>query len=99
MKKFIFNKCFLNIFLVFLVLNIFVGNFASVNASKSLAPNEMGLIPMLEYHRIGLSEGDYKNDYVLIKVSDFIDQKINVPYGKKPVMMSFDDSTDNQFQD
>ena len=113
MKKFIFNKCFLNIFLVFLVLNIFVGNFASVNASKSLAPNEMGLIPMLEYHRIGLSEGDYKrsvenfkkdlewlynNDYVLIKVSDFIDQKINVPYGKKPVMMSFDDSTDNQFQ-
>lgn len=78
----------------------------------SVEPNELGMIPVLEYHRIGDEEGAYKrsrenfrkdlewlynNDYRLIKLEDFMAQRFNVPAGKKPLIMTFDDAVQSQF--
>lgn len=75
--------------------------------------NELGRVPVLEYHRFGPKEerwtrtpanfrGDlewlYNNDYVLVNASDFAAGNLNVPAGKKPAILTFDDSTEGQFR-
>lgn len=105
------KKCRIDWKMVFLVVFGLLISGGTVNA-EALAPNEMGLIPVLEYHRLGNAERSftrstedfrndlewlYNNDYVLISVSDFINQRFSLPRGKKAVTMSFDDSTISQF--
>ncbi len=68
--------------------------------------NELGRIPILEYHQVGPKESRwtrsfdhfrddltwlYNNDYRAISLNDFLDQKISVEHGKKPVVFTFDD--------
>jgi peptidoglycan/xylan/chitin deacetylase (PgdA/CDA1 family) len=75
--------------------------------------NELGRVPVLEYHRFGPVEERwtrtydnfrkdlewlYNNDYVLVNASDFAAGKLNVPAGKKPTILTFDDSTEGQFK-
>jgi peptidoglycan/xylan/chitin deacetylase (PgdA/CDA1 family) len=75
--------------------------------------NELGRVPVLEYHRFGPVEERwtrtydnfrkdlewlYNNDYVLVNASDFAAGKLNVPAGKKPAILTFDDSTEGQFR-
>lgn len=75
-------------------------------------PNELGRIPILEYHQVGPKEtrwtrsfdafrGDlqwlYNNDYRAVSLYDFLDQKISLEYGKKPVIFTFDDGGYTQF--
>lgn len=75
--------------------------------------NELGRIPVLEYHRFGPVEGRwtrtydnfrkdlewlYNNDYVLVNASDLAEGKLDVPAGKKPAILTFDDSTEGQFK-
>lgn len=75
-------------------------------AAASGAANELGRIPILEYHQVGPKEdrwtrsfdhfrGDlqwlYNNDYRAVSLYDFLDQKISLEYGKKPVIFTFDD--------
>jgi peptidoglycan/xylan/chitin deacetylase (PgdA/CDA1 family) len=74
--------------------------------------NEMGQVPILVYHRIKTSNEDYDisaesfrnnlqklydNNFVLTDFVDYLNGKIEVPKGKHPVVMTFDDGTLSQF--
>jgi hypothetical protein len=78
-----------------------------------IKPNELGMVMVLEYHRIGETEGNYtrsiknfksdletlyKKGYRVITFRDLMTGKIGVPAGKTPVVLSFDDSTESQFR-
>ncbi|MDD5747952.1 MAG: polysaccharide deacetylase family protein [Actinomycetota bacterium] len=80
---------------------------------RGIRPNEMGMVMVLEYHRIEEEEGSYtrsienfKKDletlyqkgYRLVRLHDLLSGKINVPAGKTPIVLSFDDSTGGQFR-
>jgi peptidoglycan/xylan/chitin deacetylase (PgdA/CDA1 family) len=80
---------------------------------KGMKPNEMGMVMVLEYHRIKENEGSYtrsvenfKKDletlyqkgYRLVSFHDLMAGKIGVPAGTTPVVFSFDDSTESQFR-
>lgn len=88
---------------------------ASVDAAlkKGIRPNEMGMVMVLEYHRIADKESNYvrsvenfKKDletlyqkgFRLVTFHDLMNGKINVPAGKTPVVFSFDDSTESQMR-
>lgn len=75
--------------------------------------NEMGRIPILEYHSIGQTETRwtrsrtnfrkdlewlYNNDYVLLSIEDYAHNRYPIPLGKKPVILTFDDGKTNQFR-
>jgi len=78
---------------------------------KGVHPNEMGMVMVLEYHRIKQAEGDftrsisnfkkdlqtlYDKGYRLISFHDLMTGNIGVPAGTTPVVFSFDDSTGGQ---
>jgi peptidoglycan/xylan/chitin deacetylase (PgdA/CDA1 family) len=80
---------------------------------SNLPPNELGQIPILEYHHIGDEaaqfvrtpdqfRGDlqwlYDNHFYVINLHDFLAGNINVPAGKRPVALTFDDSPSSQFR-
>lgn len=74
--------------------------------------NENGKIMVVLYHKFADSQTDdwtrsfsnfkkdlellYKNDYYPINMSEYIEGKIDVPYGKTPVVLTFDDGTAGQ---
>lgn len=75
-------------------------------------PNELGWIPVLQYHYFGPVPDDltrtpeqfrndlqwlYDNNFYVINIRDYLQHEINVPAGKRPVMLTFDDSSVNQF--
>ena len=81
--------------------------------AKNVRPNEMGMVMILEYHRIEEKESDYtrsienfKKDletlyqkgYRLVTFHDLLGGKIDVPAGTTPVVFSFDDTTEGQFR-
>jgi peptidoglycan/xylan/chitin deacetylase (PgdA/CDA1 family) len=80
---------------------------------KGIRPNELGMVMIMEYHRIADSEGsftrsinNFKNDletlyakgYRLARYSDFLSGHINTPAGTTPIIFTFDDSTVSQFR-
>lgn len=80
---------------------------------KGIRPNELGMVMILEYHRIADKEGSftrsidnfrgdletlYAKGYRLINYSDFLSGHINTPAGCTPVIFTFDDSTVSQFR-
>lgn len=75
--------------------------------------NELGYVPVLEYHRFGPKEERwtrtpanfrkdleflYNNGYYLVNMAEVAAKNFAVPAGKKPVVLTFDDSTDGQFR-
>jgi hypothetical protein len=79
----------------------------------TIRPNELGAIPILAYHLIDRPDGRwsrspenfrrdlerlYQNRYRLISLSDFVDNRIDVPAGFTPVVLTFDDSSPGQFR-
>jgi len=75
-------------------------------------PNELGVIPIMEYHLIGDADarwsrswqhfrGDlerlYQAGYRTVPLQDVIDDRIDVPAGYSPVVLTFDDSSPGQF--
>lgn len=79
---------------------------SATSAAASVVPNELGRIPILEYHQVGPKEERwtrsfenfrmdlewlYNNDYRAVSIDDFAQQRISLPYGKKPVIFTFDD--------
>lgn len=75
--------------------------------------NELGRIPILEYHLIGDSDGRwmvergrfrrqlellYERGYRPITVADLVDGKIDLPAGQSPVVVTFDDASPSQFK-
>ena len=76
-------------------------------------PNELGRIPILEYHLIGDSAGRwmrerdqfrkdlellYERGYRPISVAELVDKKIDLPAGLSPIVFTFDDASPGQFR-
>jgi peptidoglycan/xylan/chitin deacetylase (PgdA/CDA1 family) len=76
------------------------------------APNELGLIPVVEYHLIGDRESRwgrersrfrkdleilYARGYRPVTMSQVVDRKIDLPAGLSPVVFTFDDASPGQF--
>ena len=81
--------------------------------ADTLQPNELGRIPVLEYHLIGDKEarwererGQFRKDLELlyargyrpISASELVDKKIDLPRGLSPVVFTFDDASPGQFR-
>ncbi len=86
---------------------------AAPAGAEPLAPNELGRVMILEYHKIDRPESrwtrtpeNFRRDlarlwergYRLVALNDFLDGKINVPAGTTPVILTFDDSSPGQFR-
>jgi peptidoglycan/xylan/chitin deacetylase (PgdA/CDA1 family) len=78
---------------------------------KQIRPNEAGLIPILEYHEIGKGsrrmarsvkqfrhdlERLYRENYRPIALRDYLNNRIDLPAGKAPVLLTFDDGRESQ---
>ncbi len=79
----------------------------------SLAPNELGRVMILEYHKIDYPEERwtrtpenfrrdlerlYAGGYRLIGLNALLDRRITLPAGTTPVVLTFDDSSPGQFR-
>ena len=77
-------------------------------------PNEMGMVPIVEYHDIRDKENKrslirsisnfkhdlerlYKENFRPVSLSEYLDGKIDLPAGKSPVVLTFDDARKSQF--
>jgi peptidoglycan/xylan/chitin deacetylase (PgdA/CDA1 family) len=80
---------------------------------QQFKPNELGEVPILEYHQLGPDpeqfirtpdqfRGDlqwlYDNNFHVVSLHDFLTSSIDIPAGKKPVVLTFDDSSASQFR-
>lgn len=78
-----------------------------------LRPNELGQVPILEYHQFGSPPEQfvrtpdqfrsdlqwlYEHNFYVISLRSFLDDAIDVPAGKRPVILTFDDSHVMQFR-
>lgn len=76
-------------------------------------PNELGQVPVLEYHQFSSppeqfvrTPDQFRNDlqwlydhnFYVITMREFLDDAINAPAGKRPVILTFDDSHVEQFR-
>ena len=84
-----------------------------VAPSGPRTPNELGRIPILEWHQVVDADGSYKvsrerfkaelaelyrRDYVPVNLSEILDKTIDIPAGKSPVLFTFDDASPSQFR-
>lgn len=92
------------------------GTAASANLSPADAnrvPNELGRIPVVEYHLIGDADGRYTRErshfrrdlellyergYRPVTISQVLDRKINLRRGLSPVVFVLDDASPGQFK-
>jgi peptidoglycan/xylan/chitin deacetylase (PgdA/CDA1 family) len=86
---------------------------AAAPAAAAAKANELGQVPVLMYHRIidkpelalDRSTKEFREElvrlaqegYVPITAGEFVTGHINVPAGKHPVVLTFDDSTPSHF--
>ena len=83
------------------------------SAARARVPNEVGRIPVLEYHLIGDPDGRwqrspasfrrdleilYERGYRPVSVAEMVDGRIDLPYGLSPVVFTFDDASPGQFR-
>jgi hypothetical protein len=86
---------------------------ATDSATLARVPNELGRIPLMEYHLIGDKEGRYERSrerfrqdletlyrrgYRPVTVSQILDRDLNLPRGLSPVVLVFDDASPSQFK-
>ncbi|HVF38484.1 MAG TPA: polysaccharide deacetylase family protein, partial [Gemmatimonadaceae bacterium] len=82
-------------------------------ADAARAPNELGRIPVVEYHLIGDSDSRwgrergrfrrdlqllYERGYRPVSIAQVLDRKIDLPRGLSPVVFVFDDASPGQFK-
>lgn len=82
------------------------------SAAAARVPNELGRIPVMEYHLIGDKEGRYERSrerfrqdletlyrrgYRPVTFSQILDRDLNLPRGLSPVVVVFDDASPGQF--
>lgn len=75
-------------------------------------PNELGEVMILMYHRIGYPESEwtrtpenfqrdleelYSQGYRTVSLLDYVRGEIDIPLGTSPVILTFDDATQGQF--
>ena len=80
-------------------------------AAKSLKPNELGVVPVLMHHQIrpdgsayDLTAGQFRAElarlwtdgFYPVRASDLVSGRLDVPKGRSPVVLTFDDATNNQ---
>jgi hypothetical protein len=80
---------------------------------RDLPANELGRIPVLEYHLIGEKNATYerthqglrddletlyRRGYRPISIAEMVDRKIELPAGQSPVVLVFDDASPSQFR-
>ena len=85
---------------------------ATTAADSARIPNELGRIPVVEYHLISDHDalysreiGHFKRDlefiyqkgYRPVTISQLLDRKIDLPRGQSPVVFVFDDASPSQF--
>lgn len=83
------------------------------SASLARVPNELGRIPLMEYHLIGDKEGRYERSrdrfrqdleilyrrgYRPVTIAQILDRDLNLPRGLSPVVIVFDDASPGQFK-
>jgi peptidoglycan/xylan/chitin deacetylase (PgdA/CDA1 family) len=81
-------------------------------AARKAGANELGVVPVLMHHQIRPDGGDYdltaaqfraelarlyREHYVPVRAEDLVLGHLDVPAGKSPVVLTFDDSTKEQF--
>ena len=86
---------------------------ASEQGDTTRVPNELGSIPLLEYHLIGNQPGQwqvtpdsfrmhlellYERGYRPVNLRDVLDRTIDLPRGLSPVVFTFDDASPSQFR-
>ncbi len=80
---------------------------------QKVKPNELGDIPILEFHVIAYAEEDqwtitpdhfrqalqqlYDAGFRPVALNDVLDNRIDIPAGTSPVVLTFDDSSPGQF--
>jgi len=89
------------------------GTAGAAPSYATIRPNELGMIMVLEYHVIGDEElrwtrtrANFRKDleylhrhgYYLVGMHDLLADRVRVPAGKTPVVLTFDDSNRSQFQ-
>jgi len=82
-------------------------------ADAARTPNELGRIPVVEYHLIGDTDSRwgrergrfrrdlqllYERGYRPVSISQVLDRKIDLPRGLSPVVFVFDDASPGQFK-
>ena len=87
-------------------------NAGPVGPTTDLEPNELGRVPVLEYHLIGEKESMwmverehfkrqlqllYDRGYRPVTMKQVLDKKIDLPRGTSPVVFTFDDASQQQF--
>lgn len=85
----------------------------SSSEMRKIKPNELGKVLILEYHDVSGKEGRwskyygsfrsdletlYKAGYRPVSLRDFVTNRIDVPAGTSPVVITFDDGTEGQFR-
>jgi peptidoglycan/xylan/chitin deacetylase (PgdA/CDA1 family) len=80
-------------------------------AAKSLKPNELGVVPVLMHHQVRPHGSAYDvtawqfraelarlwaDGYYPVRASDLVSGRLDVPKGRSPVVLTFDDATNNQ---
>lgn len=99
------------IFYLLLLVSLFFCS--TVSADPTLFPNPQGKIMILEYHKIDYPESRwtrtpenfrrdlqrfYEKGYQLIRLSDFLENRIRVGKGRTPLILTFDDSSPGQLR-
>ncbi|NUR89435.1 MAG: polysaccharide deacetylase family protein [Nonomuraea sp.] len=85
---------------------------AKAAAAAKVKANELGQVPVLMYHRIVEHPGGQddrtpekfradlerlaRDNYVPVTAANFVEGKIDIPAGKHPVVLTFDDSSPSQ---
>ena len=79
--------------------------------AKSLKPDELGVVPVLMHHQIRAGGSVYdmtaaqlrteltrlwRDQFYPVRAADLVSGKLVVPKGKTPVVLTFDDATNNQ---
>jgi peptidoglycan/xylan/chitin deacetylase (PgdA/CDA1 family) len=81
--------------------------------ARNLKPDELGLVPVIMHHQIRSGGGAYdmtaaqfraelarlwSDGFYPVRASDLVTGKLDVPKGKSPVVLTFDDATGSQFR-
>src|SRR4029077_10178901 len=84
---------------------------AGAASAEPLAPNDLGRVMILEYHKIDRPESRWtrtpenfrsalralwERGYRLVALNDYLDGAIRLPRGTSPVILTFDDSSPGQ---
>jgi peptidoglycan/xylan/chitin deacetylase (PgdA/CDA1 family) len=79
--------------------------------ARSLKPDELGVVPVLMHHQIRTGGGAFdmtpgqlrselfrlwRDGFYPVRAIDLVSGKLNVPRGKSPVVLTFDDADNNQ---